>query len=191
MSKRNLILFIIVLTIIIAIVFGFFYFYRPANQTGSVTEGTNFLANFLPFGNDTKTTPSGTTPPADISGFKPTNETNTTTLKLKKISTFPIAGFGVFMKERFKNVSTTQEQSSSKTTKSTPSPTELMPALRYVNKATGNIYQTFADRIDQRKFSLTVVPRIHEAYFGNKGGSVVMRYLKEDTKTIEDRKSVV
>ena len=62
--------------------------------------------------------------------------------------------------------------------------TEFMPALRYVNKATGNIYQTFADKIDERKFSSTVVPKVYDAYFGNNGQSVIMRYLKDD-KTIE------
>ena len=59
------------------------------------------------------------------------------------------------------------------------------PALRYVNKATGNIYQTFADKIDERKFSSTTIPKVYEALFGNKGESVIMRYLKTDNKTIE------
>jgi hypothetical protein len=60
-----------------------------------------------------------------------------------------------------------------------------MPALRYVDRATGNIYQTFADKIAERKFSATVIPQIYEALFGNKGLSVVMRYLKADGRTIE------
>ena len=72
-----------------------------------------------------------------------------------------------------------------KTTKPTSPPTEFMPALRYVDKATGNIYQTFADKIEERKFSVTIIPKVHEAYFGNRGESVVMRYLKGDGRTIE------
>ncbi|MGH7249995.1 MAG: hypothetical protein ACREGC_03405, partial [Minisyncoccia bacterium] len=51
-------------------------------------------------------------------------------------------------------------------------------ALRYVDRATGNIYETFADKIEERKFSGTVIPQIHEALFGNKGDIVIMRYLK-------------
>lgn len=69
--------------------------------------------------------------------------------------------------------------------KPTPPPTEFVPALRYVSRATGNIYQTFADKIDERKFSTTVIPKVYEALFGNRGESVVMRYLKDDGKTIE------
>ena len=57
--------------------------------------------------------------------------------------------------------------------------------LRYVDKATGNIYQTFADKIDERKFSSSVIPRVYEAFFGNEGESVIMRYLKTDNRTIE------
>ena len=59
---------------------------------------------------------------------------------------------------------------------------EFSPALRYVNKATGNIYQTFADKIDERKFSSTTIPKVYEALFGNKGESVIMRYLKTDPR---------
>lgn len=80
----------------------------------------------------------------------------------------PVAGFIVFVKERLKDEGT-----------------EFAPALRYAEKASGNIYQTFADKIEEQKFSKTLIPKVHDAYFGNRGESVVMRYLKEDGKTIE------
>ncbi|HTE49158.1 MAG TPA: peptidoglycan-binding domain-containing protein, partial [Candidatus Paceibacterota bacterium] len=64
-------------------------------------------------------------------------------------------------------------------------PSEFVPALRYVDKITGNIYQTFADKIIERKFSGTIIPKVYDAYFGNQGESVIMRYLKPDEKTIE------
>jgi peptidoglycan hydrolase-like protein with peptidoglycan-binding domain len=70
------------------------------------------------------------------------------------------------------------------TDKPTPPATEFMPALRYVARTTGNVYQTFADKIEERRFSVTVIPKVYEAFFGNKGESVIMRYLKGDNKTI-------
>jgi hypothetical protein len=107
----------------------------------------------------------------------------------------PIAGYTVFSKERLKDVpivtpatapdTTTTLVIPKASTKPTPPLTEFMPALRYVDRATGNIYQTFADKIEERKFSGTVIPQIYEALFGNKGLSVVMRYLKGDGRTIE------
>jgi hypothetical protein len=189
MSKRNAILLIIVLAVVIAVVFGFMYVRQPQSQTTPSTGGTNFFANFFPFGKSINTTPANTTPPTNISRNEPPTSVEFD-LKLKKVSSFPVAGFGIFMKERFKEAgSTVSPQSSGETTGSATKPTlpatEFAPALRYVNKATGNIYQTFADKIDERKFSSNIVPEVHDAYFGNKGDSVVMRYLKPDNSAIE------
>jgi len=72
-----------------------------------------------------------------------------------------------------------------KTAKPTPPPTEFAVTTRYVAKTNGNIYQTFADKIEERKFSITIIPRVYDAYFGNNGESVAMRYLKANQNTIE------
>jgi len=197
MSKRNLILLIIILVIIITGAFWYFYFYQSVNQNVNNTENTNFFGNFLPFGKSKSTTSpnNNENQSTDISGYESITEEETLNIKLEKVSSFPIAGYEIFIKERYKETTNPQQ-----TTKETESldiisnipiletntlSTELVPALRYVNKATGNIYQTFADKIDERKFSSLTIPRVYEAFFGNKGESVVMRYLKTDNKTIE------
>jgi len=146
---------------------GFLYFRQSTPTSEEDTGGTNFVSQFNPFGNNKPETPANTTPPVDVSGYQPPIEG--VNFKLKKISSMPIAGFAVYQKERLKE-----------TTKGT----EFAPTLRYVARATGNVYQTFADRIEERKFSATVIPMVYEAFFGNKGDSVVMRYLKTDAKTI-------
>lgn len=196
MSKRNIILFTIVLLILTAGAFVFLYFYQPTSTGGVITDSVNFLSDFLPFGNNKSTNTGDTTQPVDVSGYVPTPEGDIQNLILKKISSFPVAGYGIFMKERFKDIADPNLTNPSPTlpegegnpvlppSKPIAPPTEFVPALRYVNKATGNIYQTFADRIDERKFSSTTIPMVYEAFFGNKGESVVMRYLKGN-KTIE------
>ncbi len=197
MSKRNVILLIIILVVIVAVAFGFFYFYRPA-QNGATPQGTNFFANFLPFGKSKTVTPTDNGGiPADVSGYVPTEGDNIQNSKLKKVSSFPVAGFGVFMKERFKDIQTitqdiplpnlplTKGEEKGGGIKPVIPPSEFAPALRYVNRATGNIYQTFADKLNERKFSSNIIPRVYEAFFGNNGQSVIMRYLKDDNKTIE------
>ena len=194
MSKRNIILIVIILLAITMGAFVFLYFYQPTSTGGVITDSVNFLSDFLPFGNNKSTNTGDTTQPVDVSGYVATPEGDTQNLILKKISSFPIAGYGIFMKERFKDIANPKEEAllspaeESKTSsiiKPIAPSTEFMPALRYVNKATGNIYQTFADRIDERKFSTTTIPRVYEAFFGNKGESVVMRYLKANDQTIE------
>jgi len=192
MSKRNLILLIILLIILSAVVFVSFSSYEQNSTKTNTSSGTNFVSNFFPFGKSNTTTPSSGETPADVSGYVSTENTSvSSTNKLQRVSNLQIAGYGVYMKERFKTVAAVAPQAAVDTTtttvktKPTAPLTEFAPALRYVEKATGNIYETFADSIDERKFSVTVIPEVYEAYFGNKGEAVVMRYLKDDGKTIE------
>lgn len=197
MSKRNFILLIIVLVIIVLAVLAFMFFSN--GNTGTIPDegGTNFFAKFNPFAKNTNqgedtigddTTDTGESP------VVPGED-----LKLLKVSTMPIAGYGIFSKERFKELPTPEpgfddEEDTdpilddSKTPVPakpiTPPTTEFVTALRYVAKETGYIYQTFADKTEERRFSSTYIPKVHEAFFGNKSESVVMRYLKSDDRTI-------
>ena len=180
-------------------VIGFLYFRKGTTMPGEENFGTNFLSQFNPFGSKKPTPPTVMPPVVDVSGYEPGSGEETLKVKLTKVSSMPIAGFVVFIKERLKEVATTPPPApflneggegggNSKpkpALKPTPPPTEFVPALRYVEKARGIIYQTFADKIEERKFSVTTIPRVYEAYFGNHGDSVVIRYLKGDGKTIE------
>ncbi len=190
MSKRNFILLIIILVAIGIAVFVFLAF-RPKEPSPTDTSGgTNFFSQFNPLG--TKPPSGGTTPPIDVSGYVPPT-TGVPTEKLIKVSSMPVAGFGLFSKERLKEINPSptlplsgEGEKTNTSTKKTAQPlTEFATAVRYVDRATGNIYQTFADKIQERKFSGTMIPKVHEAYFGNRAESVAMRYLKADGRTIE------
>ena len=176
-------------------IWGFFKFAKTTpTMPGEGGIDINFISQFNPFGTSTKTPP--TTPPTDVSGYQPGAEGETVKLKLTKISSMPIAGYTVFSKERLKEINpfptlplTGQGDNLVPPAKGGTGGlsvlTEFIPNLRYVEKATGNIYQTFADLIVEKKFSGTIIPKVYDAYFGNNGESVVMRYLKGDSKTIE------
>ena len=145
MSKRNLILLIIVLIIITATAFGFLYFYQPSNQNRNVVEeGINFFTDFLPFGKSNNMTEDEKEETKDVSGLEGNIEENIYSGKLQKISSFAVAGFTVFNKERFKEIPEVQEivipaESSEtnsgsfiKTNETTPSapPTEFVSSIR-------------------------------------------------------------
>ena len=208
MSKRNIILIIIFLLIVIIVFFGFLYIYKPSSSLPTETpQGTNFFADFLPFGKSkTSTPPPAVTPPIDVSGYVPPTTTQQGVSKLQKISSMPVAGFGLFLKERFKEIApsvivpntetptdpTAQNTIDPKKTdtkkqpvKPTAPATEMVQFLKYVDRATGNIYETFTDKINEVKFSSTIIPQVYEASFVNKGDGVIMRYLKEGENTIE------
>jgi hypothetical protein len=203
MSRRNIILLIIILVIVGAVFFGFLFFRQNTATPGTNSPGTNFISQFNPFGNGT-TKPPATTPPPVVTENPPAT-TPVVPVKLKKVSSMPIAGFTVYPKERLVDVpvvvpatpavdtitpvtgTTTTTTTTPTTTKVKPIPpqTEFAPSLRYVDRVTGNIYETFADKLEERKFSQTVIPKIYEAFLGNNGQSVVMRYLNTDGRTIE------
>ena len=199
MSRRNFTLLIIILFIAVTTIVGFLYFRPETTAPTNDNVGTNFFSQFNPFGTSA-TTPPVVTPPADVSGYEPGPGEEITKLKLTKVSSMPIAGYTVFIKERLKDVNpslTLPLSGEGDTTSSPPAkggtgglkptapPTEFASAVRYVEKAMGYIYQTFADKMEERKFSGTVVPKVYDSYFGNRGESVIMRYLKTDDKTIE------
>lgn len=201
MSKRNFILLIIVLALGVLVFFGFLYFKNGGTDgSGSNIPGLNFLAQFNPF----KSSPPGEGGSTPGDGSTPEDEIpadgELSIEKLKKVSSFPISGFTLFNKERLKEIPIPPplplpEQTEGDTVahvtpkKINPNPvsppTESALALRYVERSSGNIYQTFADKIQERRFSETVIPKIYDAYFGNQGQSVVMRYLNTDNRTIE------
>lgn len=267
MSKRNFILLIIISVIVVAIALGFLYFTQPAAQKGENIGGINFGSIFNPFGPSKPAVPPAETPPADISGYQPESATPEIALKLRKISSMPIAGFGVFNKERLIDVPAPAPVNSStpvkiydfgavnlkegstgeavkevqeflnntlnlglavdgvlspeiittikkwqdghdlvvdgiigrktkakmyasvnqttETTTPTPPLTEFALALRYVDRAKGNIYQTFVDKISERKFSTAVIPKVYEALWGKSGETVIARYLQPNGRIIE------
>lgn len=205
MSKRNFILLILVLSAALVTVLGLLYLREEPADIGDEGTGTNFFAQFNPFGSSGPVRPDPK-PPTDVSGYVPPKE-NTQTGKLIKVSSMPIAGYGIFVKERLKEepiaplldeegagggndsvpprpLGTPPKIGGEETKKPAPK-TEFVAAIRYVEKEKGLVYQTFADKIEERKFSKTVIPRVHDAYFDNKAESVVMRYLKADGITIE------
>jgi hypothetical protein len=181
MSKRNFILLVIVLMIILLGVVG--YWYMLAQQVPPSTEkAPGFLAKFNPFSPNPLPNPTPT--PASETQEGTTTEVPVQNHKLIKVSNLGVAGYGVFDKERLVVESPNQEIPPV-TSKPLPPKTEFVPALRYVDRITGNIFETFADKIDERQFSNTSIPKIYEAWFGNKGQTVIMRYLRSDDTTIE------
>lgn len=180
MQKRNKTLLIILLVALAILAFFWFTREKPETLAPGETPSTNFWSQFNPFNQ----APAPQVPTETPGTGEPISPPVTQDQILIKVSSLPIAGYGVYRKERYKEPDLSQPPQEGGATP-TPPETEFAPALRYVARATGNIYQTFADKIDERKFTSTLIPRVYEAYFGNKGEAVVIRRLKADERTIE------
>lgn len=57
--------------------------------------------------------------------------------------------------------------------------------LRYIERETGHVYELNLSSGTLSRLTNTTVPRIQEAFFGNNGSLVALRYLREDNETIE------
>src|SRR5947208_1077735 len=100
MSKRNFILLIIVLVLIIVGLFSFLYLRSGTTPVDVVSDGTNFISQFNPFGSKPKTPLDTGAGAKDLNGDGVITPEEMQAVKLKKISSMPIAGFTIFSKER-------------------------------------------------------------------------------------------
>ncbi|MDQ3245233.1 MAG: hypothetical protein M3P22_02740 [bacterium] len=188
MSKRNFILLIIIIFILIGVLYyAFGNSTKPTNNSApTVAEDTNFFSNIFPLfkkGNSDQNTNTET--PTDISGYVPPANGEVRNMILYKVSSMPISGYGIFLKERYVEVPIKQNtEEETQIVRPTAPETEKVPALRYVDILNGNIYQTFVDKINESKITNTTVLSVHEALFSASGENVIMRYLKNDGKTI-------
>ena len=62
---------------------------------------------------------------------------------------------------------------------------EQKDALRFVQKATGHVYETLVENTNIAKITNTTIPRVQEAVFIPNTNSVILRYLDDKTKAIQ------
>lgn len=187
MSRRNLILLIITLSAILIAFFGYLYSIRITPENPSTPEGgASFLSRYNPFNTNTPTRSGG-------SVDENTDDTQTeegvtidlTVNKLERVSSMPIAGYNISQKEVLREIPQKEQIIEGELPLEPIFETVFLPMVRYVSREDGNIYQSFVDRISERRFSSTIIPKVYEAMFGRAGEVVIMRYIKNDEKTIE------
>ncbi len=59
---------------------------------------------------------------------------------------------------------------------------ELVPSLRYVERANGHIYKMFLDKKIEEKISNSTIPSIYESFFNGLGNTIVFRYVSSENK---------
>lgn len=193
----------IFIVIIILLGLGALGYYFFSNKTVTNPDGTtdSLYQTFNPFGSSTDVN-NGNQTEGETTGNTET-ELNSANSNLKQITTFAIAGATFFEDQReipepekevtvLDTFKTTEKVVTTK--KVTPLKVEkkyeTVPTLRYVERATGHIYQIYLDKNSISKVSNTTIPSIYEALFDNKASSVIYRYLSGD-KTITSFKATL
>lgn len=137
------------------------YAYLQRNTKTPGGSPVSGLLDFFPFGRggETTTTGGGAEDGEGTEGVEGGEEAPLNRLRL--VAASPVAG------------ATTREDSATKET-----------LIRYVDRATGHIFETSALRAATRRVTNTTIPRLQEALFVENGEGVLLRYLKDDTETI-------
>jgi len=61
---------------------------------------------------------------------------------------------------------------------------EVVPAIKYIERSNGHIYQKYLDNDVEGKISNSTISTIYEAIFSGNTNSVIYRYLASDRKTV-------
>lgn len=157
MSKKFFIVTIsIVLFLLLISLVGYYFVIQNKSETpGGVI---NTFKGFFPFGGEevATTTPSIENPVVENPVIEPANYAQ----KLRKISSEQVAGMGTL-------------------------DTKAGTVVRYIEKATGHIYETELFSPNKNRISNTTIPTVYDAVWGNKNSSLIARYLKDDNQTID------
>ncbi len=172
MQNKKFIILITVASVLIISAFSFIFY--VSMKKGGLDQVGPTIREFIPLGSkkpaaQNETPALGENKMPETATITPIQViTGKTAQKITQISQMPIAGSVAVIKDRIKE-----------------NGAEQALAVRYVDKITGNIYETFVDEIKEKRISSTTIPKIEEAMFFNGGDSVILRYLKNDNMTIE------
>ena len=156
MPKKNAkIIIILIVSALILIGFIYYYFFLR-NITPEIIPGIDETTGLFPSGEQGAPSGSGGTT-GEISGTE-----NIPVPKYRKISQKPMSGAVI---------TTTKDD-------------ERGYSIRYMDKATGHIYETWTKSMGQERISNTTIPKVYETLWNKSGDSFIVRYLDEGTENI-------
>ena len=204
MSKTTLIVSIIVImSLVIGGLFGFYFYLN--HKSGGVLTASNSSSGggFFNFGNNTPPTQKPTTETPGASNTATTTPVVKNTIplpipELRHLTLAPTAGLSFISKDLFSTSTSVTILPPSRAT-STASSTQAIvkinlnligstEVMRWVDRATGNIYETASSTLETTRISNTTIPKIYEAYFvGPKGKNIIFRNLLNETDVIQSQ----
>ena len=151
----------IVIGIIFVIVIGVFLFlyFTQDKKANTISDIATSIRDFFPFGKGTVATPKTNVVETNPNQNTVPTETNTTPPRLREIYPLPVAGSEIFT-------------------------VGSSTFVRFLEKSTGNVYESKTDKNTVERISNTTIPKVAEAVFVKKD-TVLLRYLKDDSDLIE------
>lgn len=170
MSKK---LFRFIIIFFIIVLGAGFYVLLKSNKEGT-TAGQTIVSttrNIFPFGgNDTNTSSNQNTQTQTQDNTPTQTEEVAPYKKLRKLTQAPVSGFVEINRESPVLLETGQAQNQTET------------FLRYVDKATGNIFEIDPMGGVAKRITNTTIPNSEEVFFADKGETVVYRYTNTENQ---------
>lgn len=166
---------ILIVVIVISIVSGGWYWYAKKHQTAPGVPAVTDFKSFFPIGE----TGDPTLLDGTLQDTPNTSPAVESVSPFTQLSSHAVAGYISFLKS-YK----TQQPVDPKKPKAKPIIQITQKHLiRYVSRANGYIYEIAEGEIPLQ-ISNIYIPNIYEAFFANSGDSALLRFLREDKKTI-------
>jgi len=169
---------ILVLTIILILIIGIFLYFKFTGNNNVPSEGTGGgLKNLLPFGTDnsSKNTPNTGNTPLIIGTSNTSTEDgdglSNIIQRLRHYTIVPTSGHIVLEKEK-------------DVIKDRIKVKEKGYYIRYMDRATGHIFESKSDNPEIQKVSNTTIPKVYETIFTPSGNSLITRFLDADENII-------
>jgi hypothetical protein len=195
MSRKNTFLIIlIVVSLLIGGLTGFYFYSKNKNQTSTILGKETSGRSFGGYNPNSKNTSSNQTDTLIIKNKPITPEK---ILRLRKISSEPVAGAGFVSVALYASSTKNIEPEDTSVTSakvSKPAPLKLIgyrETIRFMERATGHIYETSTSTLEKTRISNTTLPKIYEALFVEDGESVILRDLVGSTDTIRTRYGIL
>lgn len=167
------IIFVLIFIFIGFVVWLFFFKEDPATNT---YEGFSRSEDFFPVNTENGIGEQGQ---LDENG-NPTELVNRNLIpRLRQLSQVPTAGSIAFERKGNLSRQTIGQDGSEQTT------TENTVIFRYIERATGHLYEAREDSLTQIRLSNTTIPKVFDASFSNDGERALLKILKEDQETID------
>lgn len=159
---KTIIKIILAILILAVIGVGIYIFFDRQQKTADPNDTSGLsIGDFFPFGNsDTTGDNTNQTPPNNTVQNNPINtDVPTAPPRLWQISTQPQSGSVVWIATG-------------------------TPMVRYVDKATGNVFESSLRLIGQKRVTNTTIPKVYEAKWQSSGKALLFRFLGTNQETI-------
>jgi hypothetical protein len=165
----------ILITLIIILLGGGAWYFYTKSKVATTGEQPAVFKSFFPVGTTTpSTTPDGSLTP---STNNPIAIPQTKSQPFKQLSPSAVAGYSAFPLTT--TITTPALKPKGKPTKQTI----VEQVIRYVARTSGYVYEIKKGDVPTQ-ISNVYIPNIYEAFFGDGGRTAILRFLRDDKKTI-------